>query len=98
MDKREIEKLRENVSCAAMLEKDGWKVDLKESTRRAIKCRRDTNIIIVIHQGRGWFDPLSPAKGDVFSLAEHLGAVGFAERVIVFPASSASCPARPPGG
>lgn len=79
MDKREIEELREKVGCAALLEKDGWKVDLKESTRRAIKFRRDSNIIIVIHQGRGWFDPLSPAKGDVFSLAEHLGANGFVE-------------------
>ena len=42
MDKREIEELREKVGCAALLEKDGWKVDLKESTRRAIKYRRDT--------------------------------------------------------
>ena len=79
MDKREIEGLREKVGCAALLEKDGWKVDVKESTRRAIKYRRDSNIVIVIHQGRGWFDPLSPAKGDVFSLAEHLGAGGFVE-------------------
>ncbi|SFJ59553.1 Toprim-like [Bradyrhizobium sp. Gha] len=62
-----------------MLEKDGWKVDVKESTRRAIKYRRDSSIVIVIHQGRGWFDPLSPAKGDVFSLAEHLGADGFVQ-------------------
>ena len=77
MDKREIEELRQKVGCAALLEKDGWKVDVKESTRRAIKYRRDSNIIIVIHEGRGWFDPLSPAKGDVFSLAEHLGADGF---------------------
>ena len=79
MDKREIEELREKVGCAALLEKDGWKVDVKESTRRAIKFRRDNNIVIVIHEGRGWFDPLSPAKGDVFSLAEHLGADGFVE-------------------
>ncbi|MCJ9730898.1 DUF3991 and toprim domain-containing protein [Bradyrhizobium sp. PRIMUS42] len=79
MDKREIEELRQKVGCAALLEKDGWKVDVKESTRRAIKYRRDSNIIIVIHEGRGWFDPLSPAKGDVFSLAEHLGADGFVE-------------------
>ncbi len=79
MDKREIEGLREKVGCAALLEKNGWKVDVKESTRRAIKYRRDTNIVIVIHEGRGWFDPLSPAKGDVFSLAEHLGADGFVE-------------------
>jgi hypothetical protein len=33
----------------------------------------------VIHDGRGWFDPLSTAKGDVFDLAKHLGAHGFAE-------------------
>lgn len=79
MDKRGIEELRQKVGCAALLEKDGWKVDVKESTRRAIKYRRDSNIIIVIHEGRGWFDPLSPAKGDVFSLAEHLGADGFVE-------------------
>lgn len=79
MDKREIEELRNKVGCAALLEKDGWKVDIKESTRRAIKYRRDSSIVIVIHQGRGWFDPLSPAKGDVFSLAEHLGAGGFVE-------------------
>lgn len=79
MDKREIEELREKVGCGALLEKDGWKVDIKESTRRAIKYRRDSNIVIVIHEGRGWFDPLSPAKGDVFSLAEHLGAGGFVE-------------------
>lgn len=79
MDKREIEELRQKVGCAALLEKDGWKVDVKESTRRAIKYRRDSNIIIVIHEGRGWFDPLSPAKGDVFSLAEHLGSAGFSD-------------------
>lgn len=79
MDKREIEELRNKVGCAALLEKDGWKIDLKESTRRAIKFRRDRSIVIVIHEGRGWFDPLSPAKGDVFTLAEHLGADGFVE-------------------
>jgi Protein of unknown function (DUF3991)/Toprim-like len=79
MNKREIEVLREQVSCAALLEQDGWKVDMKESTRRAIKYRCDNRIVIVIHDGRGWFDPLSTAKGDVFSLAEYLGADGFAD-------------------
>ena len=79
MNKREIEGLREKVGCAALLEKEGWKVDIKESTRRAIKYRRDSKIVIVIHDGRGWFDPLSTAKGDVFSLAEHLGAAGFTD-------------------
>lgn len=79
MEKREIEELRSKVGCAALLQQDGWKIDLKESTRRAMKFRRDANIIIVIHNDRGWFDPLSTAKGDVFDLAEHLGAQGFPE-------------------
>lgn len=77
MEKKDIEELRAKVACTAVLEKEGWKIDLKESTRRALKYRRDADIIIVIHDGRGWFDPLSPAKGDVFDLAEHLGASGF---------------------
>jgi hypothetical protein len=79
MEKREIEELRGRVGCAALLEDGGWKVDVKESTRRAVKYRRDAMIVIVIHDGRGWFDPLSTAKGDVFDLAEHLGAHGFPE-------------------
>lgn len=79
MEKSEIEELRGRVGCAALLEDDGWKVDVKESTRRAVKWRRDARIVIVIHSGRGWFDPLSTAKGDVFDLAEHLGAHGFTE-------------------
>lgn len=77
MEKKDIEELRAKVGCAAVLEKQGWKIDIKESTRRAVKYRRDLKIIIVIHEGRGWFDPLSSAKGDVFDLAEHLGARGF---------------------
>ena len=62
MDKREIEVLREQVGCVALLEQDGWRVDIKESTRRAIKYRRDERIVIVIHDGRGWFDPLSTCR------------------------------------
>lgn len=78
MEKKNVDELREKVSCAALLEKDGWKVDLKESTQRAVKYRRgEGQIVIVIHEGRGWFDPLSDAKGDVFDLAQHLGADGF---------------------
>jgi len=79
MEKSEIEELRAKVGCAVLLERDGWKVDLKESTRRAVKHRRDARIVIVIHADRGWFDPLSDAKGDVFDLALHLGANGFAD-------------------
>ncbi len=74
MEQRELEELKGRVLCAAVLEKAGFAIDLKESTRRAVKHRRGSDIIIVIHEGRGWFDPLSDAKGDVFSLIQHLGA------------------------
>lgn len=78
MDKHDIETLRSKVSCASVLDSAGFSVDAKESTRRAIKYRRgDRQIVIIIHDGYGWFDPLSDAKGDVFSLAMHLGAADF---------------------
>ncbi|OWV73551.1 hypothetical protein ATY75_30825 [Rhizobium sp. N122] len=79
MERREIEALREQVSCAAVLEHAGFAIDAKESTRRAVKFRRGGDIIIVTYEGRGWFDPLSDAKGDVFRLVEHLDRVGFLE-------------------
>ncbi|MGX7743954.1 DUF3991 and toprim domain-containing protein [Rhodopseudomonas parapalustris] len=79
MDKAEIEELRAKVGCATLLESEGWQLDLKESTRNAVKYRQGARILIVNHEGRGWFDPLSPAKGDVFSLAIFLGANTFFE-------------------
>ncbi|AFL55226.1 hypothetical protein ABIE78_000157 [Sinorhizobium fredii] len=79
MNRKEIEALRERVGCAAVLEHAGFAIDAKESTRRAVKFRRGAEIIIVVHEGRGWFDPLSDAKGDVFGLVEHLDHVGFLE-------------------
>lgn len=77
MKREEIETLRGTVSCAVVLERAGWRVDMKESTRRAIKYRRDGEIAIVTHEGRGWFDPLSDKKGDIFSLINHLDGVDF---------------------
>ena len=62
-----------------MLEHEGFAIDLKESTRRAVKFRRDDDIIIVIHDDKGWFDARSDAKGDVFALAIYLLGVGFPE-------------------
>lgn len=79
MEKQDIEELRGQVSCAAVLEKAGFELDGRESTRRALKYRRDAEIVIVTHEGRGWFDPLSEAKGDVFSLAAHLDGGSFPE-------------------
>jgi len=78
MEQHEIETLRDKVPCAAVLEREGWMVDVRESTARAVKYRRgEGEIVIVIHGGRGWFDPLSDAKGDVFTLAGHLAGVAF---------------------
>ena len=71
----EIQHLKASVSCAALLERlpPVWRLDRAESTRRCLKYRRGAGeIVIVNHDGRGWWDPLSEAKGDVFSLVQHL--------------------------
>lgn len=83
MEKADLEELRKKVACGAVLETAGFAVDQKESTRRAIKYRRGNDIIIVIHDGQGWFDPLSDAKGDVFRLVEHLDGLPFAAALYV---------------
>lgn len=77
MKREELEALRAEVNCESVLERAGYKIDLKESTRRAAKYRRDGSIVIVTHDGRGWFDPLSEKKGDVFGLAMFLDEVTF---------------------
>lgn len=65
--------LRRRVDCSVLLERDGWTLDRGERTRPARKYRRSAGeVVIVIHSGRGWFDPLSDAKGDVFTLARRL--------------------------
>ncbi len=78
MEKADLEELKEKVACGVVLETAGFAVDRQESTRRAVKYRRGGDIIIVIHHGKGWFDPLSEAKGDVFHLVEHLEGLAFA--------------------
>lgn len=83
MEKAELEVLREKVACGAVLETAGFAIDRQESTRRAVKYRRGADIIIVIHDGKGWFDPLSDAKGDVFRLVEHLDGLPFAAALYV---------------
>ncbi len=79
MEKAELQELKDKVPCAAVLEREGFALDVKESTRKAMKYRRDAAIIIVIHDGKGWFDPLSDGKGDVFRLVEHLKGGSFVE-------------------
>ena len=71
----EIEELRNKVHCAVVLERTPppWKLDRKESTKLSLKYRRGKGeILIVSHAGRGWWDPTSDAKGDVFGLVQRL--------------------------
>lgn len=77
MKRAEIEALRERVSCEILLEWAGYRIDPKESTRRAVKFRKSGDIVIVTHGGCGWFDPLSDDKGDVFGLAMLIGKLAF---------------------
>src|ERR1700733_11435676 len=75
MSDPEIEELRDKVHCAVVLERTPppWKLDRKESTKLSLKYRRDQGeILIVSHGGRGWWDPTSDAKGDVFGLVQRL--------------------------
>ncbi|MGR7993563.1 DUF3991 and toprim domain-containing protein [Xanthobacter sp. ZOL 2024] len=95
METSEVEYLKERVSCAAVLEKAGFAVDLKESTRRAVKYRRGDEIVIVIHDGKGWFDPQSDAKGDVFSLIRHLAGGNFADVLAIAAELVGFVPAEP---
>ena len=71
----EIEWLKAEVTCAVLLERlpPVWQLDRPESTRRSLKYRRgEGEIVIVNHDGRGWWDPLSEAKGDIFALVRRL--------------------------
>ena len=71
----ELDAFRKGVHCAALLEAwpQPWRLDRKESTRNALKYRRGKGeILIVNHEGRGWWDPQSAAKGDIFDLVQYL--------------------------
>ncbi|MHB1101847.1 MAG: DUF3991 and toprim domain-containing protein [Devosia sp.] len=95
MEKAALDELKEKVPCAAVLEHLGFALDHKESTRKAMKYRRGTAIIIVIHDGKGWFDPLSDGKGDVFDLVAHLEAVPFVEAMTKVAALVDFVPSEP---
>ena len=72
----DIARLKAEVHCGTVLERlaSPWRLDRRESTRGALKYRRDRGeIIIVNHDGHGWWDPCDPdAKGDVLSLVQRL--------------------------
>ena len=75
MSDPEIEDLRDKVHCAVVLEHTPppWKLDRRESTKLSLKYRRGKGeILIVSHRGKGWWDPTSDAKGDVFGLVQML--------------------------
>ena len=95
MEKAELEELKEKVPCGAVLEHCGFALDLKESTRRAMKYRRESAIIIVIHDGKGWFDPLSDAKGDVYSLIQHLDGCDFPKAFVQVASLVGFVPSEP---
>jgi hypothetical protein len=63
--------------------------------RKAVKYRREAAIVIVIHGGKGWFDPLSDGKGDVFDLIEHLQGCSFVEAMSEVAALVGYVPAEP---
>jgi hypothetical protein len=108
--KEETERLKAGVSCAVLLERlpPPWRLDARESTRRSLKYRRGAGeIVIVSHGGRGWWDPLSDAKGDIFALVRHLDPAltfgdarrvlrGFAGLAPVFPEALHTRQARAP--
>src|SRR6516164_8134604 len=50
-DDTELELLRREVSCAALLEHwhGGWRLDRQESTRRSLKYRRGASQILIIN-------------------------------------------------
>jgi Protein of unknown function (DUF3991)/Toprim-like len=71
----EIEELRARVHCGAVLERTPppWRLDRKESTKQSLKYRRGGGeILIISHGGKGWWDPTSDARGDVFGLVQRL--------------------------
>ena len=84
-DADELVDLRARVDCRAVLEAAGWRLDAQESTRRAAKYRLGAGqIVIVTHDGRGWFDPLNDRRGDVLALAQHVwgGNLGHARKAL----------------
>jgi hypothetical protein len=79
----ELTELRERVDCRAVLERAGWELDIRDSTRGAAKYRQGAGrIVIVTHEGRGWFDPVNGGRGDVLTLAQYVwgGTLGHARK------------------
>ena len=81
----ELDELRARVDCRTVLEAGGWELDAKESTRGAVKYRNGAGrIVIVTHEGKGWFDPLNDKRGDALALAQYVwgGNLGHARKAL----------------
>ncbi len=69
----ELDQLRAGVSCAAGADAVGLAARQRGEHAEVPEVRRGAGeVLIVNHGGRGWWDPMSDAKDDVFSLAQHL--------------------------
>ncbi|UZO95008.1 Hypothetical protein RMHFA_03886b (plasmid) [Roseomonas mucosa] len=80
MRDQELDELRDRVDCRTVLERAGWTLDKEGSTQHAPKYRNGpSQIVIVTHEGRGWFDPLNDARGDVLALAQHVWGGNFGQ-------------------
>lgn len=82
-DGNELAELRQRVDCRVVLDRAGWELDARESSRLAAKYRQGAaRIVIVTHEGKGWFDPLEDKRGDVIALAQHVwgGSLGYARK------------------
>ena len=85
MHDNELDELKARVDCRTVLERAGWTLDAPESTKHAAKYRNGpAQIVIVTHDGRGWFDPLNDQRGDVLALAQRVwgGNLGQARKAL----------------
>lgn len=67
-NRQDIDHIRQSVHCAVLLEKNGFKLDPKESSKKHLKYKNNGQTIIVSHEGRGWWNPHGTDKGDVLAL------------------------------
>lgn len=73
----ELRTMRERISSALVLEREGFKLDRAESTRSSRKYRRGEGEIIIVQAHGGWWDPTRAAgsqgaAGDVIALLQRL--------------------------
>jgi hypothetical protein len=81
----ELDDLKARVDCRTVLERAGWIQDVAQSAKNSAKYRNGiAQIIIVTHEGRGWFDPLNDQRGDVLALAQRVwgGNLGQVRKVL----------------